>query len=524
MNATSEALRVVIALSAMIGVVAPASTGVTVRPARLTQTACPSKPASLAAIQGVRCGYLAVPENRNAQNGRTIRLSVAIVPAASAKSAADPIVWLTGGPGFDAFTQAKFVIDWGLNRDRNVILMSQRGTYSSKPSLTCPNVDRFNASSVGLLYDAPSTGKLHAQAVKACRRGFAVRGIDLSAYNTIESAADYEDLRTALGLPKWNVWGMSYGTDVALTYLRLYPSGIRSVGIDGVVPPDVAGSAFAWPSLKEGIYGVFAACAAQPPCRQRYPHLAATFTRLVRQLESHPVTTNVKSPATGKPVKVVIDGGVLVNLMVPATHAAATLPSLLDELARGHPQQLAERWADRQIGDPKEYGSFSYGLTYGVLCGEWAAYESPTDVIAAGRRAFPSFPESVLAQAPQFAYLWQDCAAWNVAKAPASVRDPTRSAIPTLVMSGSFDAQTGAQWGRHAARTLSRAVVVTIPGVAHITIAASPCARSVVTSFFDDPTAPQLACVRSLKAASFKIAPANSSGPLHARLPRPSPG
>jgi pimeloyl-ACP methyl ester carboxylesterase len=477
------------------------------RTAQFVPTACPGKPSALATVKGALCGYLTVPESRAKANGKTIRLSVAIIPAVAAKPAPDPILWLTGGPGYDAFAQAAYATKWDLNRDRRVILMSQRGTASSKPALMCPNVDRFNATAVGLPYDAPSTGELHAQAVAACYRSLAARGIDLSAYSTSESAADYEDLRTALGLAKWNVWGMSYGTDVALTYMRLYPAGIRAAGIDGVVPPDVAGPAFAWPSFKEGIQGVFAACAAQPACRKRYPNLAAAFTRLVRQLETHPLRVSVESPANGKPVKVLIDGGALVTLVVPATHAAATLPSLLDEIARGQTQQIAQRWAARQIGDPKEYGTFSYGLTYGVHCGEWAPYVSQADVIAAGRRAFPAFPESVLAQAPQLAYFWQDCAVWHVAKAPASIRTATRSAIPTLVMSGSFDAQTGAQWGQHAARTLSSAVVVTIPAVAHITVAASPCARSVVTSFFDNPSRPNLACVRALKAPPFKITP-----------------
>lgn len=474
---------------------------------KLIPTMCPSKPAAVATVKGARCGFLIVPENRENVDGKTIRLAVAIIPAVATKPEADPIVWLTGGPGFDAFLQARYAIEWGLNRDRSVILMSQRGTASAQPALMCANIDRFSANSVGLRYDAFSTGRLHAQAVAACYRSLAARGIDLSAYNTTQSAADYEDLRNTLHLAKWNVWGMSYGTDVALTYMRLYPAGIRAAGIDGVVSPDVAGPAFAWPSFKEGLDGIFAACAAQPPCRRRYPDLAATFTRLVRRLAAHPVTVNVKSPTSGKAIKVVLDGGALVNVIVPATHAAATLPSLLDELAHGRTQQIAERWAARLIGDPNEYGTFSYGLTYGVNCAEWAPYVSQADVVAAGRRAFPTFPESVLSQAPQLAYFWQDCARWSVAKAPASVRLATRSAIPTLVMSGAFDAQTGAQWGKHAARTLSRAVVVTIPGVAHITVAASPCARSVVTSFFDDPNRPNLACTRGLKAPPFKIVP-----------------
>ena len=69
-----------------------------------------------------------------------------------------------------------------------------------------------------------------------------------SAFNTIESSDDLEDLRLALGIEQWNVFGISYGTDHALTYMRLHPKGIRAVGIDGIFPPSLAGGVSAWTS------------------------------------------------------------------------------------------------------------------------------------------------------------------------------------------------------------------------------------------------------------------------------------
>lgn len=195
----------------------------TVGDARFEPGPCPKTPEPVEALDGARCGTLTVPENRAGASGRTIRLGVAIVPAATGKPTSDPIVWLAGGPGDDAVGEAKMAIDGGLNRDRDVIFMSQRGTYSADPDLLCPEIDEFNARSVGLEYDAPSTGRLHVEATKACREKLAGRGIDLSAYNDTESAADYEDLRKALGIDKWNLYGISYGTHLALVYMRLHP-------------------------------------------------------------------------------------------------------------------------------------------------------------------------------------------------------------------------------------------------------------------------------------------------------------
>ncbi|WP_338931257.1 alpha/beta fold hydrolase [Streptomyces netropsis] len=467
---------------------------------------CPKTAEPIAELKNARCGTLTVPENRAKPGGRRITLGVAIVPAAAAEPKPDPIVWLAGGPGDDAVGEAKMAIDGGLNRDRDVILMSQRGTYSADPALLCPNVDRFNARAVGLVYDAPSTGRLHVEATKACRDRLADRGADLSAYNDIESAADYADLRTALGIKQWNLFGISYGTHLALVYMRLHPEGLRSVGIDGILPPSRAGSALAWSSAREGFDGLFKACAKQSACNKRYPNLSATFERLVRDLEAKPVTTTVKVPGNDKPVKVVLDGGALVNWLTTATHVATQVPRALDELAHGKPQRIAQQWAGWKL-NPQGMGVVSHGLAYGIFCSEWTPYESRAKALRGGQNAFPSFPRSVLAQAPQLTFLRPDCDVWNVPAAPRSIRDVTRSDIPTLALSGGFDAQTGAANGPYVARTLSRATVVTVPYEPHVVIATSRCAQEITASFFDRPTAPKTGCLKGLKPPRFEIGP-----------------
>ncbi|WP_058043662.1 alpha/beta fold hydrolase [Streptomyces roseifaciens] len=474
--------------------------------ARFEPGPCPKTPEPIAELEKARCGTLTVPENRAKPGGRRITLGVAVVPAAAAEPKPDPIVWLAGGPGDDAVGEAKMAIEGGLNRDRDVILMSQRGTYSADPALLCPNIDRFNARAVGLVYDAPSTERLHVKATKACRDRLAGRGADLSAYNDTESAADYADLRVALGIDRWNVFGISYGTHLALIYMRQHPHGIRSVGIDGILPPSTAGSALTWSSARQGFDGLFKACAEDSACNRRYPNLSATFERLVRELEAHPVTTTVRVPGHPEPVKVVLDGGALVNWMTSATHVAEGVPRSLDELAHGKPQRIAEQWAGGKLS-PQAFGRVAHGLAYGIFCSEWVPYESQAEAIRGGREAFPSFPRSVLAQAPQLTFLRPDCHVWNVPAAPPSIRNVTRSDIPTLALSGGFDSQTGAASGPYVARTLSRATVVTVPYEPHVVFATSRCAQEITVSFFDNPTAPKTGCLTGLKPPRFEIGP-----------------
>ncbi|MFF9646122.1 alpha/beta fold hydrolase [Kitasatospora aureofaciens] len=466
---------------------------------------CPRTAESAPGLNGARCGTLTVPEDRRRPEGRKITLGVATVPAAH-RTADDPIVWLAGGPGDDAVSEIQLALDGNLNRDRDVIFMSQRGTYSADPALTCPDIDEFNARALALRYDARSTGRRHVGATRVCRDELVAREVDLGAYNSTESAADYADLRVALGVEQWNVFGISYGTDLALLYMRLHPKGIRSVGVDGVLPPSLAGGAVTWKAAREGFDGLFDACAEQPACDARYPDLKGTFERLVVQLEDDPVTTTVPVPGRPEPAEIVLDGGALVNWLVSATHVAAGVPRSIDELAHGKPQRIAEQWAGGKLS-PQAVGRLSHGLAYGVFCSEWTPFESRAEVIRAGHRAFPSFPRSVVANAPMLAFLHPDCRSWDVPAADDPVRDVTYSDIPTLVLSGGFDAQTAPSSGAYAARTLSRSMALTIPYVAHVVFADSPCAQSITRSFFDTPTAPDKGCLAGLKPPAFEIAP-----------------
>jgi pimeloyl-ACP methyl ester carboxylesterase len=471
---------------------------------------CPEPPAPIPELATARCGTLTVPEHRGKVDGKTVELSVAIIPAATAQPKPDPILWLAGGPGDDAITEIPMALAGDLNRDRDVIFMSQRGTYTAKPSLTCPVVDRFGGETLDQPYDAAATGRAFAKASATCRRQLEKQGVDLGAYNTLESADDLEDLRTALGIDKWNVYGISYGTDYALNYLRTHPQGIRSVGIDGVFPPPLAGGVAAWTSAGEGINAVFDACAAQPACHDRYGDIGATFGKLVRQYEAHPKTFRVDVPDVDEPVKVMISGGMLVQWAVsPGTHLAAQVPAAIDALAHGDAQPIAAGWAAPRL-NPAGVGVLGNGLFYGVSCGEWVPYETEAKVISAGRKAFPEFPVSVLRNAPNLQFMRSNCKTWGVPTVDRAVRDVTTSSIPTLVISAQYDGQTASSFGPLVAKSLANSTVVEIPNVAHVAFAspspaANACTQSIARDFFDVLDAVDTSCTTTVPPTDFEI-------------------
>jgi len=471
---------------------------------------CASPPQAIELLQRARCGRLTVPEDRRHPNRQTISLSVAIVPAESSPAKADPIVWLAGGPGDDAITEIPMAMAGRLNADRDVIFMSQRGTYTAQPRLTCDSVDRWPADTLNMPYDAAETQVAYAKATRTCRHELAALTSDLGAYNSLESADDLEALRVALHVSKWNVYGISYGTDLALTYMRMHPGGIRSVAIDGIFPPPLAGGVSAWTSAGEGINAVFKACEEQTACHQRYGDIGATWRRLVLQYEASPKTVEVEVPGHPGKTKVMISGGMLVQWTVsPGSHVAGKVPAAIDALAHGNPAPIASTWVLPKL-DPAGVGVLGNGLFNGVACGEWVPYETEKSVIEAGRSAFPAFNASIWKNAPNLPFMRQNCSVWNVPAVAASVRDVTRSSIPTLVLNAQYDAQTAASFGALVARTLPNSVVVKIPNVAHVAFGspstdANNCAYAIAASFFDVLAKADTSCARTVPATKFEL-------------------
>jgi pimeloyl-ACP methyl ester carboxylesterase len=132
-------------------------------------------------------------------------------------------------------------------------------------------------------------------------------------------------------------------------------------------------------------------------------------------------------------------------------------------------------------------GLIGYGLALGVFCREQTAFTDTARIQAAGQQALPGFPDTVLALPPQAPRIVDDCAVWDVGAAGEEVHDVARSDAPVLMLSGSFDAVTPPSWARVAAESLPRSRIVEFPGLGHDVVAASDCARSIMTGFLERP-------------------------------------
>ena len=476
---------------------------------RFEPAPCPKLPGA-ETLAKASCGYLVVPENRSRPSSRTIRLMVAKYPAHSPEKRPDPVVYLAGGPGDIAPLEANGFIAADFIRDRDIVVMSQRGTMFSEPALTCAPLDEFARELLGLRFYSAATERAHLAATEICHRELAATGADLSAYNSTESAADFADLRKVLGFAAWNVYGTSYGSYLALTIMRDHSRGIRSIVLNSVLPTTYTIPAN-WQITRRGFNNLFQACVAEAACNAAHPHLEETFTRQVNKLEAEPLTTTVRDSATHKDVNVVLDGGALIDWLRNQTYAVPLMraaPDRIDGLASGRPEAIEAIATDRASRAPPpgpDVPALGYGLSLGVTCREDYPFATQEDLAAAGREAFPDYPASIQREGVGgWAYVNQDCRdVWKVPAAPEAMRRPVASSIPTLLIAGSFDTLTSLAGAKAVAASLSNATMISIPGVGHTVAPQSPCAQAAIVSFLANPSAPDTSCVGALKPPSF---------------------
>ncbi len=268
----------------------------------------------------VRCGYLTVPENRTIKNSPTIQLAVAILSAPDGGGDEPPIIYLEGGPGGSPLAEFD-AQDWDFpfTRNRDLIFIDQRGTGYSIPTLDCPEL---NDESYDFSEENPELD---------CRQRLAAEGIDLTAYNTTENAADIAALRNALGIAEWDVLGISYGTRLALDLMRFHPEGIRSVILDSPFPPNADTPVDEVLLTYELMEALFAACEEDAYCNETYPDLEAVFLETVARLNDDPVDD--------------LTGDVLVTSVSSAmqdTSLIPLIPLVIYEVAGGNYDALDE--------------------------------------------------------------------------------------------------------------------------------------------------------------------------------------
>jgi pimeloyl-ACP methyl ester carboxylesterase len=445
-------------------------------------------PAGIGAIPA-RCGQLSVAENPAEPQGRHIDLHVAIVPALNRRASPDPLFVLAGGPGqaagdFYAGYAAAFAT---IGRDRDIVLVDQRGTGRSAP-LNCEYPEDPEVATV-------DAGELRAATLNCLR---ALTG-DPRYYTTSVAVSDLEAVRQALGLAEINLYGVSYGTRVAQHYLRRFPQRVRTMVLDGAVPPQVLLGPDLALDAQRSLDAILERCEKDPGCQQRFPGITAEFKALAQKLAT-PVSLTFPEPATGRVQT--MEFGVehlsgVVRLLSYADATAALLPLLIHTAqSEGNIAPLAAQYLLIEQTIEKQ---FAYGMHNAVACTEDLPLIDQQQVDDEALAATYIGSASLDG-------LTAICSVWPAGMLDEDLHRPLSSDKPVLILSGGNDPVTPVRYGEAVLAQFPHGRHVVVDGYGHGQLA-SPCVPGLLARFIGLGTTTGLdtQCVNGIRAAPFLL-------------------
>lgn len=417
-------------------------------------------------------GSFRVSENRRKPASRSLELSYVRIPSTAAEPGY-PIVYLAGGPGGSAtgtFRGARFPLFMKLRELADVILFDQRGTGLSRNGLEdCvttpwPLEQAFAESSL--------SDKTHAD-MRQCVAQWQSQGVDLDGYNTRENAADLKALATALGTPKINLWGISYGSHLAFATLKDHPKLVDRMvlasleGLDHTIKLPVEVDAVLQRTgdlLREN-----------PVTAEKYPDLVGDLRLVLQQLEQQPQQVQTLHYQTQTPITVGLGKldvqFALSQIFLRDPEYLIKLPRLVAQMKQGNYAETAGYVAYLKLNQHR-YGAMSLAMdaASGISTQRWQrVQEQATDALVWRSSNYP-FPD-----------INQDLPVQDLG---SEFRQEVKSDIPALFFAGSLDGRTPLSSQQALAANFSQGRLVQVMGAGHNVYMTDPAISEMVYQFF----------------------------------------
>lgn len=455
----------------------------------------------------VECGFLTVPENRgDVGNGRTVRLHVAIFASESANPAPDPILYLEGGPGGDALEIIPLAFETRFApflADHTFIMFDQRGTGYSEPSLACPEMIDITLDTLDDDLSVAEGQAIQLAGLSECHDRLVAEGVDLTAYNSAESAADVADLRQALGYDEWNLYGISYGTRLAQTIVRDYPEGIRSVILDSTYPLAANLQTETVLNADRAFSVFFAGCANDAACNAAYPELGQVFADLVAQMNELPIIIEVYNLSDRQYYDALLNGDFMVGLLFQALYSVeltSIMPKLIYDVRDGRTTDLPSLVSNLLA----QQDFVSQGMQLSVQCNEEISFSMPGEGESSVN--YPYLNDLFEASSVTGQFGFAVCDLWQAGTADAIENEPVSSDLPTLILAGEYDPITPPSWGQAVAEGLSNRYYFEFPGIGHGASISGDCPLAITQAFLADPTTePSRVCVAAMAGPAFAV-------------------
>lgn len=429
--------------------------------------------------------FLEVPESWAKTDSKTIKLAVAVIHSKASTPNA-PVVFIQGGPGAGAIIGLRRWLNHPLRLNRDIILIDMRGTGFSEPTL-CPDLGK-QFMEVLAENDAPDTEIAHrVKMALDCKNDLLTRKIDIGAYNSKSISLDLHALKQLLGYGIWNVYGISYGTHIAMQYANDFPDDIQSIVLDSSVPPRAGYYSQNTSNYVRALNVLFDRCKKDPTSNRAFPMLEKTYYETIESLKKTSLELEV-------PADIVPSGKFYFNAedMMIAIHQCLydrklipVIPLMIKEFHNRNKdilRVLIKSLASRLY--------FDYGTYYCILCNEMIPYNSlekfHDDVKSRSR-----FSNGLSFYEAEFSI----CQQWNRGRKIDSLEGKFKSNNkPTLILSGDFDPITPPSNGVLTQQQFPNNYFMQISSSGHGP-GFSECGDEMIASFIENPTTkPKIGC------------------------------
>lgn len=435
----------------------------------------------------LRCGRLLVPVDRSGEAPGQIALNVVVVPARE-QTGRVPLFMAEGGPGLAASDLAYgFVTALEQHRTyRDVVLVDQRGAGSSG-RLGCEELE--SSSPLERHYPPVKVALCNARLETTT---------DTRFFTTTATAGDLEDVRAALGHDKIDLWGISYGSRVVQSYIKMFPDRVRSAALVGASSPANRPTLHHAKNAQRVLDLIFKDCEADPACSGAFPALREDWNAVLARLDEGPVELKLVLPGTTEPVDVRITRGPFLEalrILMTSAPGQRALPLLLHLAAEGDFASFST--AALMSGA----SGIAEGLFLSVTCAEDVGLIDEAEIASATADTFLGDY--------RVRELMGACKDWKVSAPPAGFTAPVTSDVPVLLISGARDHDTPAAWGAEVAEHLSNGRHVVIEQMPQVPFGLSnfDCFAKLMLDFFDRASATALdtTCTSQMQPPPFAL-------------------
>lgn len=472
----------------------------------------------------ITCGRVSVPANWEQPNSNMIELSVYRVAPTTDFPASDPVVVLAGGPGQSGIGILLDFVDADVAylRERSeVIVVDQRGTGFSTPSLVCPAVAAIRqvrdtdvgSKTLEAVYPAME------KALLACAEDLVAQNVSLADYTTANNARDIEAIRQALSVDQWNLFGVSYGTTLALTIMRDWPAGVRSAVLDSAAPlqanllTERAYTRGYWPMSR-----IIENCNADTDCHEFFGDIQPTIEAGIARLATSPVgildaqrylletlSANIGDPHITTLIQIVAFRN---------DEEVAYIFDLNINLNNSPPDARVEPIDNDSVPTPAAEtptGLIPMLIADVMHAAVTCAEEVPNTEASASPNIADSFQQTtrdtINRMVETSTYSDGFCKQLGISPADPIESEAVQSDLPVLIVAGDTDNQTPPAWSQRAAQTLPNSQYVEFPRAGHGVITEGfDCTAELLLSFLDAPgQAVDRTCVDALPLVDYDI-------------------